>query len=62
VDVALLYAQLGDRERTLSLLDEGFREHSPRLLWIQTDPAFDFLHSDARYRSLVERIGLPPAF
>jgi hypothetical protein len=62
VDLALLYAQLGDREKTLELLERGFREHSPLLLWIQTDPAYDFLHADPRYRSLIQRIGLPPAY
>jgi hypothetical protein len=57
-----LYAQLGRREETLSLLEEAMRQHSPFLLWIQNDPAFDFLHSDERYRSLIRRIGLPPAY
>jgi TolB-like protein/DNA-binding winged helix-turn-helix (wHTH) protein len=62
MESAVLYAQLGDRERTISLLEEGFREHSPYLLWIQIEPAYDFLHSDPRYRSIIQRIGLPPAF
>jgi hypothetical protein len=26
------------------------------------DPAFDFLHSDERYRSIIQRIGLSPAY
>jgi hypothetical protein len=38
------------------------REPDPNLLWIQCDPAFDFLHTDQRYRSLIQRIGLPPAY
>jgi len=62
VDLALLYAQLENREKTLALLEQGFREHSPLLLWIQTDPAYDFLHADARYRSIIRRVGLPPAY
>jgi hypothetical protein len=62
VNLALLYAQLGDREKTLSLLEQGFRERSPLLLWIQTDPAYDFLHADPQWRSLIHRIGLPPAY
>ena len=62
VDLALLYAQLGDRERTMALLEQGFREHSPLLLWIQCDPAYDFLHADPRWRSLILRIGLSPAY
>jgi len=62
VALAQLHAQLGEREPTLSLLEEGFRQHSPQLLWIQRDPEFDFLHSDPRFRSLVQRTGLPPIF
>jgi tetratricopeptide (TPR) repeat protein len=62
VDLALLYAQLGRREETLALLEEGYRQHSPLLLWIQNDPAYDFLHSDKRYRSIIKGIGLPPAY
>ena len=62
VDFADLNAQLGRREETLSLLEEGYRQHSPQLLWIQTDPAFDFLHTDERYRSIIRRIGLPPTY
>ena len=62
VDLSLLYAQLGDREKTLSLLEQGYQEHSPLLLWVQNDPAYDFLHSDERYRSIIKRVGLPPAY
>ena len=62
VDLALLYAQLGDREKALSFLEQGFREHSPLLLWIQLDPAYDFLHADERYRSIIQRVGLPPSY
>lgn len=62
VDLALGYAQLGQREKTLSLLEEGYQQRSPKLLYIQSDPAYDFLHSDPLYRSLIQRIGLPPAY
>jgi TolB-like protein/DNA-binding winged helix-turn-helix (wHTH) protein len=62
VYLATLNAQLGRREETLTLLEQGYREHSPLLLWIQNDPAFDFLHSDGRYRFIIKGIGLPPAY
>jgi tetratricopeptide (TPR) repeat protein len=61
-DLARYHAQLGEREKALSLLEEAYQQRSPQLLWIQTDPAFDFLHQDARYRSLVRQIGLPPSY
>ena len=62
VEMALLYAQLGQREKTLALLEEGYRQHSPYMLDIQNDPAYDFLHNDQRYRSLITKIGLPQAW
>lgn len=58
-NLAALYARLGDREHTLALLEEGYRQHSPRELFIQSDPSFDFLHTDPRYRSLIQKMGLP---
>jgi tetratricopeptide (TPR) repeat protein len=62
VVLALQYAQLGDREKTLAMLEIGYRQHVPDILWTQNDPAYDFLHSDERYRSIIQRIGLPPAW
>jgi TolB-like protein/DNA-binding winged helix-turn-helix (wHTH) protein len=59
---AMYNAQLGRREETLALLEEGYQQHDPELLWIQNDPAYDFLHGDERYRSIIRRIGLPPAY
>lgn len=63
VDLAVQYAQLGDREKTLSLLEEGYRQSSPQLPEeVQNDPAFDFLHSDERYRAIINKMGLPPEY
>jgi tetratricopeptide (TPR) repeat protein len=61
VELASYYAQLGDKERTLALLEEGYQQHSMDILWIQGDPAYDFLHSDRRFRSIVQRTGVAPA-
>ena len=62
VELASYHGQLGERETTLALLEEGYKQRSPDILYIQTEPAFDFLHSDPRYRALGQRIGLPPAY
>ena len=51
-----------DAEKTLALLEAGLRERNPSLLWIQCDPAYDFLHKDERYRSIIRKMGLPPAW
>jgi len=57
---ALFHALLGERDKTLALLDQSARERDPLLLFlVQPDAAFDFLHADPRYRALVQRLGLP---
>jgi tetratricopeptide (TPR) repeat protein len=61
-DIASRYACLGDKENTLKYLEDALREHSAWLVFIQNEPVLDFLHSDKRYRSIVNTIGLPPAY
>jgi len=62
LQVADLYAQLSLKEETIHFLEEAYKERSPRLAWLQSWPAYDFLHSDRRYQTIVRQIGLPPAF
>lgn len=62
VALARLHAMLGQHDKTLALLDQALNERAPLLLWIQTDPAYDFLHTDERYRNIIRKIGLPPAW
>jgi TolB-like protein/DNA-binding winged helix-turn-helix (wHTH) protein/cytochrome c-type biogenesis protein CcmH/NrfG len=59
---ALQYAQLGRREETLASLEEAYQQHALDLLWVQNDPAYDFLHADEQYHSLIKKIGLPPLY
>jgi TolB-like protein/DNA-binding winged helix-turn-helix (wHTH) protein len=58
VELASYYAQLGDKERTLTLLEEGYRQRATDTLWIQGDPAYDFVHADPRFRSIVQKTGV----
>lgn len=62
LDIACSYAYLGDKEHTLTFLQDSYRERGAWLVFIQSEPLFDFLHSDERYRTLVKKMGLPPAW
>ena len=62
MEFALQYAQLGRREETLASLEEAYQQHAPDLLWVQNDPAYDFLHTDERYRAIIKRMGFPPLY
>jgi len=58
---ALATARAGRKEQTLHLLEQAYSDHSPRIIFLQNEPVFDFLHSDPRYQALVKKIGLPPS-
>ena len=58
VELASYYAQLSDKEHTLALLEEGYRQRATDTLWIQGDPAYDFLRADPRFRSIVQKTGV----
>ena len=57
--IALVHFGLGDTEDGLNWLNEAVEERSPWVLFLNTDPAFDDLRSDARFCSMLERIFCP---
>ena len=61
--LADLHGRLSEHDETLTLFEQGVNERDPLLLLLaQSDPAFDFLHADPRYRSLIQKMGLPPMY
>jgi TolB-like protein/DNA-binding winged helix-turn-helix (wHTH) protein len=62
-EIADLHGRLSEHDETLALFEQGVSERDPLLLLLaQSDPAFDFLHADPRYRSLIQKMGLPPMY
>jgi TolB-like protein/DNA-binding winged helix-turn-helix (wHTH) protein/Tfp pilus assembly protein PilF len=57
-DMALIYAGLGDKDKTLAYLDKAYEEHSFTLSNLNVEPRFDPLHADPRFDALLRRIGL----
>jgi TolB-like protein/DNA-binding winged helix-turn-helix (wHTH) protein len=59
--IAILYSLLGDRENTLRWLNEALREDRGHLHEdLMCTRSFDFLRSDARFKAIERRLGLPP--
>ena len=58
---AQMSARLGDRQEALRYLEQAYEEHVPTMVFLQTEPDFDFAHSDPRYQAIVKKMGLPPA-
>jgi len=60
VSLPLVYASVGDKEKTISALQESHRRRtvSGTLLSLSINPAFDLVRDDPRFVELLEQIGL----
>jgi TolB-like protein/DNA-binding winged helix-turn-helix (wHTH) protein/Flp pilus assembly protein TadD len=56
-DIALIYVGLGDQDQAMSWLDKGYEARFKASILLR--PAFDPLRSDARFKELLHRVGLP---
>jgi len=58
LDIAAIYAKLGEKDRAFDLLERAYAQHNMWLMNLKVDPRFESLRSDRRYESLLQRIGL----
>ena len=58
--LAAIYASLGDSTRALDLLEKAAEERAFTLVFLANYPMFRSLHKSARFRRLVDRIGVVP--
>lgn len=57
--IADIYNRLGEKDQAFASLKKALAERSSDLLLLATDPDFDDLHQDPRFRQMVLRIGFP---
>jgi TolB-like protein/DNA-binding winged helix-turn-helix (wHTH) protein len=61
--IAAMHALRGDAEQALQWLDRAYSQRAELLVLdggLMTDPDFQGLHQDPRYREILREIGLPP--
>jgi serine/threonine protein kinase/Tfp pilus assembly protein PilF len=58
VSIAYVFTALGDAEKAFEHLDQAVDDRDPNLLGLQTNPIFDGLRQDARYRALLMKMQL----
>ncbi len=56
--IALIYAQLGNRDRAFEWLEMSLEERSPFLLFLRVSPRLDPLRGDPRFDRLLRQVGL----
>ena len=57
--VALVHAGLGQKDEAFAWLDRAFEERSHWLVWLRLDPRWKSLREDARFGTLVRKMGFP---
>jgi DNA-binding winged helix-turn-helix (wHTH) protein/Tfp pilus assembly protein PilF len=55
--LAQVYAFLGDTEQAFKALEQAFNDHTLDVAALQLSPVFDALRTDARYETLMRRLG-----
>ena len=58
VNIARIYAGLGDRNRAFEYLDRAYRKYASEWPFHLVDPMWDSLRSDPRFVALLKRVGL----
>ena len=56
--LAILYTQLGQKDRAMECLDKAIQKHELYLIQAKLNPYFDPLRSDPRFIALLKKIGL----
>ena len=56
VNIATVYAGLGDNDDTIEWLEKGLEDRSWLMGWVAVDPLFDGLRSDVRFEQLARRV------
>ena len=56
--IAVIYAQLGEKEKAINSLESTYAERTIAMTEIGVEPAFDELRSEPRFQDLLRRVGL----
>lgn len=59
VEIAEVYALLGDKDEAFRYLQIGYQQRVSRITGFHINPTFDSLRDDPRFAALLKRIGLP---
>jgi serine/threonine protein kinase/TolB-like protein len=58
-DIAMYYALLGDRDRSIAALESGLSVHAPRLSQLKVSPWIDTLRGDPRFERIMAQLQFP---
>jgi len=59
VQIAFVYAGLGENDKVFEMLERAFKERSWELIFMREEPWFDYLREDHRFMEFVSRLKFP---
>ena len=59
VQIAFVYAGLGDNDKVFEMLERAYKERSWELIFMREEPWFDYLREDSRFKEFVSRLKFP---
>ena len=59
-ELAKVHLGLGENEKALTRLQQGYQVAEEEMMWIKTDPIFDSLRDDPRFQKIVADMNFPP--
>jgi len=60
IDIAKVYAGLGDSDKAFEILEETYKNRDPWIFGLKVAPGFDTIRDDPRFLDLLRRIGVDP--
>jgi tetratricopeptide (TPR) repeat protein len=57
--IAAILGALGDKEKAFAELDKAIEQRDSWIKWIKSDPMFDPLRDDPRFKEMLKRMNLP---
>jgi hypothetical protein len=57
--VATFHVALGEKDQAIRELNKAYDRRENDLYWLKTDPLFDPLRDDPRFKELIARVGYP---
>jgi len=58
---SLIYIGLDDKDKAFTCLEEGYRRHSAKMVWLKVWFFFNTLRDDPRFQDLLRRMNFPEA-
>ena len=56
---AMLYVRAGETDQAIKSLQQAYQKRESALAWVNVEPSFRVLRSDARFQQIAARVGRP---